>query len=370
MSAFVQGENPALSGLGALYSRYGYTPYQMSKFEEYDLYVRNKDFLISDSIITFTDTTGKLMALKPDVTLSIIKNSADTQGGVQKVYYHENVYRVSKGTRTFKEIMQVGLECFGEIDDYAICEVLTLAAKSLAEISPVAVLDISHLGLLSGLLEQLSVSAEVRASIISLVGEKNAHELRALCAAQGISPELSRALLALACTHGAPREVLASLAQIELLDQAALAQLSRVTEVLEACGLYDMVRFDCSVTGNLSYYNGIVFRGFVEGVPTEVLSGGQYDKLMQKMHRHGGAIGFAVYADLLDRLLAREEAFDVDAVLLYGKDEDPAVISRTVAGLVAAGESVAALRALPQKLRCRRVLKLEKGEVKVVEANA
>ena len=61
--------------LRALLARYGYRPYRMSKFEEYDLYVRNKSFLLSDHIITFTDTDGKLMALKPDVTLSIVKNS-------------------------------------------------------------------------------------------------------------------------------------------------------------------------------------------------------------------------------------------------------------------------------------------------------
>ena len=35
-----------------LYRSYGYTQFKMSRFEEYDLYVRNKDFLISDNIIT------------------------------------------------------------------------------------------------------------------------------------------------------------------------------------------------------------------------------------------------------------------------------------------------------------------------------
>lgn len=61
----------AIFVLRSLYSKYGYSYYKMSKFEEYDLYVRNKDFLVSDSVITFTDTNGRLMALKPDVTLSI-----------------------------------------------------------------------------------------------------------------------------------------------------------------------------------------------------------------------------------------------------------------------------------------------------------
>ena len=78
--------------LRSLYGKYGYAQYKMNKFEEYDLYVKNKDFLISDSVITFTDTNGRLMALKPDVTLSIIKNSKDIAGMVQKFYYNENKY--------------------------------------------------------------------------------------------------------------------------------------------------------------------------------------------------------------------------------------------------------------------------------------
>ena len=82
-------EEKAVFALRSLYSKYGYSQYKMNKFEEYDLYVKNKDFLISDSVITFTDTNGRLMALKPDVTLSIIKNSKDTKGYVEKLYYNE-----------------------------------------------------------------------------------------------------------------------------------------------------------------------------------------------------------------------------------------------------------------------------------------
>ena len=66
--------------LRSLYDRYGYSRYKMNKFEEYDLYARNKDFLICESVITFTDLDGKLMALKPDVTLSIVKNTKDAPG--------------------------------------------------------------------------------------------------------------------------------------------------------------------------------------------------------------------------------------------------------------------------------------------------
>ena len=47
-------EERAVFALRSLYRNYGYAPYKMSRFEEYDLYVRNKDFLVSDQIITFS----------------------------------------------------------------------------------------------------------------------------------------------------------------------------------------------------------------------------------------------------------------------------------------------------------------------------
>lgn len=150
----LKSEEKAIYSLRSLYKKYGYMPFKMSKFEEYELYVRNKDFLISDRIITFNDTNGKLLALKPDVTLSIIKNGDDKPGIKQKVYYNENVYRVSGSTHQFKEIMQTGLECIGDIDNYDIFEAVWLAAQSLETISDDFVLEISHLGILTALLNE------------------------------------------------------------------------------------------------------------------------------------------------------------------------------------------------------------------------
>ena len=158
-----------------LYDSHGYSPYKMSKFEEYDLYSKNKDFLVSDGIITFTDTNGKLMALKPDVTLSIIKNTKDTKSAVQKLYYNENVYRVSKGSHTFKEIMQVGLECIGKIDKFCVYEVLQLAAKSLLSISEDCILDVSDLSILSAVIDYVGIPADEKAEVFKFIGEKKIH---------------------------------------------------------------------------------------------------------------------------------------------------------------------------------------------------
>lgn len=358
--------------LRSLYRDHGYMQYKMSKFEEYDLYASNKDFLISDHVITFTDTNGKLMALKPDVTLSIIKNSKDGARGVQKVYYSENVYRVSGSTRAFKEIMQTGLECIGEIDDYAISEVLMLAAESLSRISPDYVLDISHLDIVSALLDECGFTSEVRAAVLAAVGEKNRHAIVALAEGAGACREKVEPLLQLVALRGSAAEVLSSLPEIVKAPAAkeSVERLTRIVSALSAAGYGERVRIDFSVINDMNYYNGIVFKGFVNGVPAGVLSGGQYDRLMSKMGKRASAIGFAVYLDLLERLCERTAEFDVDTVLLYDKGADLAAVSAAVRGLLSACESVTAQRVLPEKLKYRRLVRLDGNEVREIEADA
>lgn len=82
--------------LRGLYESYGYRKYRMGRFEEYSLYAANKSFLLGENVPTFTDLDGRLMALKPDVTLSIAKNTKADKNTCEKVYYLESVYRESK----------------------------------------------------------------------------------------------------------------------------------------------------------------------------------------------------------------------------------------------------------------------------------
>jgi ATP phosphoribosyltransferase regulatory subunit len=185
----LKNEEKAMMSLRALYRKYGYSQYKMSKFEEYDLYVRNKSFLASEQIITFNDMNGKLMALKPDVTLSIVKNTKDCDVSLCKYFYNENIYRMSHTTKEFKERMQVGLECIGSIDIYSMSEVILLAEKSLQTISSRYSLDISHMGFLRGLLDSMGLSDEETSMVLRCISEKNAPEIKKLCTKYGLGDD-------------------------------------------------------------------------------------------------------------------------------------------------------------------------------------
>ncbi len=304
MNFTLEKDEKIIFSLRELYKNYGYTKYRMSKFEEYDFYARNKDFLVSENVITFTDANGKLMALKPDVTLSIVKSSKDQKGKVQKVYYNENVYRAGGDTKAFKEIMQTGLECIGDLDEKCVSEVVLLAAKSLECITDDFVLDISHMGIISEVIESVNLSPEGRSAYLDFLGEKNLKGVLEVCEKENLSEDKSEMLKALVSTYGALEDVLPKLETMNISDgfAAAVKELLDIRDVLSKNGCVNKARIDFSVANSMKYYSGVAFKGFINGVPGGVLSGGQYDKLLSKMSRTSGAVGFAVYLDMLERM--------------------------------------------------------------------
>lgn len=357
----LKSEEKAVFALRSLYRKYGYLPYKMSKFEPYEYYIRNKDFLVSDRFITFNDTNGRLLALKPDVTLSILKNGEDQSGCVQKVCYNENVYRVSGKTGQFKEIMQAGLECIGDIGLYEIYETVCLAAQSLALISGDFVLQISHLGILSALLDQISLDENFRREAIDCISGKNTHDLRRLCEEYGITPQQASALESFITIYGRRNEVITRLEQL-CGDCAgeAIKQLKQLSNLLDSFPYSEKITFDFSVVGNMSYYSGIVFKGYLEGISDGVLAGGQYDGLMQKMGRKAGAVGFALYLDLLEQLPREKTGYDVDVLLIYDQQADIAAVAASAQRLISQGKTVSAQKSIPAKLRYRELVTLDK----------
>lgn len=350
--AILKSEERAVFMLRSLYRRYGYVPYKMSRFEEYDLYLRNKDFLLSDQIITFSGSGGKLLALKPDVTLSIVKNAPEKPGVIQKVYYNENVYR------DYREIMQAGLECVGDLGEYEIAEAVLLAVKSLELLGSSYVLDLSHMGLIAAVLSSSGLDGKQKKQAMQCIRRKNIQELELIC---GGDEQAWRKLRAFAYGRGG-REFLERARQ-NLTTQEELSaweELQNLYDFLVNRGYGDHVSIDYSVSSDLGYYSGVVFRGYLEGLHTGILSGGQYDKLPRKMGRNARAIGFAVYLDLLQDMEQPETSFQVDTLILHDGSVNSYELADAVEEAAKQG-SVLVATELPQDRTWKKQIRFEKG---------
>lgn len=357
--------------LRGLYEQYGYKKYKMGKFEEYSLYVENKDFLGTDKVITFTDLDGRLLALKPDVTLSIIKNTNATVKCNEKLYYLENVYRESRESHTFKEISQMGLEYIGKVDAYCVTEILSLAAESLAAISQDYILEISHMSFVVELLESLQVPDHIKFKLLRLIRSKNADGLRKTAESIDLSELQIRSLCELPSLYGNVRETVKEAKKICLNSamSKSLTELEQAYEALEELDLAENIQVDLSIVNDIDYYNGIIFKGYVKELGKAVLSGGQYDQAMARIGKKVDAIGFALYLNEINRVAQEKKSYDVDAVLLYDCKEGAAVVAKAARQLQKQGLSVRAEKAEPENIRYRQLYRLQDGQVRREEAS-
>lgn len=339
--------------LRGLYEKYGYKKYKIGKFEEYSLYAANQDFLAGDKVLTFTDLDGRLLAMKPDVTLSVINNTRASRRKSEKLYYIENVYRESKDNHSFKEINQMGLEYMGEVDPYSILEVMNLAAKSLKIIDPDFLMEVSHMHYTVHLLEALGLNEIEYFDVLNNIRRKNVTGVTHAAAKAGLDDRTTALLCSLPFLYGEVHTTIRKAREMAVNDAMLkdIDELQKYCSALKRLGYSKNLQLDLSVVNDINYYNGIIFRGYIRSLPGCVLSGGQYDKAMRIFGKDLGAIGFAIYLDELTRGKAEPAQYDVDAVLLYHPDDDMVRVIKAVKALQKEGMVVRAETDLPEGLR-------------------
>ena len=350
--------------LRGLYEKYGYKKYKIGKFEEYALYASNRDFLAGDKVLTFTDLDGRLLAMKPDVTLSVINNTRATKEQSEKLYYIENVYRENKENHSFKEINQMGLEYMGNIDKCSILEVLNLALKSLKLIDNEFLMEISYMHYTMHLLESLNLNESQYLEILNNVRQKNAAGVGIAAEKARLDDKTVELLRQLPFLYGEMGKTLKKARAMAINEEMHkdLDVLEEYCKALKSLGYAKNIQLDLSMVNDIDYYNGIIFKGYIRSLPGCVLSGGQYDKAMKIFGKNANAIGFAIYLDELLKGKPEPSNYDVDAVLVYDKEDDPVAVIKAVKTLQKEGMSVRSETVIPETLRYKYRYSIRDGQ--------
>lgn len=347
--------------LEGLFESYGFRKFKMRKFEQYSLYEEYKSFLTSEYVLTFHSPDGKLMALRPDVTLSIVKNTRADVGNTDKVFYRENVYRMDRHTKEFREIPQAGVELIGQVDTPATLEIIQMAKESLALIDEHSILCLSHMGFVEGLLSACQVtSADVRARVLSCIASQNTHDLRDLLGDSVPSAKWMEGLSAVLASQGSFAETLSLARKIAVNESMteALDELEVIGNTLAALDMAEGVRLDFTMQNDLSYYNGVLMQGYVEKYPGILLTGGRYDRLLTKFRKNLSAVGFALSLGDLNSCYPNRPDCDADVLLLYSPETDVKPVLSRAASLRAEGKRVRLATAAPREFTAKTVIDL------------
>ncbi len=351
-------EEAVLSDLTSLYESRGYKKYKPSCFEEYSLYLENKDFLLSKNVLTFNGANGRLLALRPDVTLSIVTRTKADINCTEKLFYTEKVYRQISDNADFKEISQTGVEVIGKVDDVCQIELTLLIAETLSKISDKFIIDLSHMGFTEGLVGSFGLNQQDKAKVYGFLKTKNLHDFESFAESVKLSTEKIQAFKDTVCICGNAVDAIRSAKKIAFNAQmsGAVDDMERIISALADTRFADKINVDFSVANNADYYNGITFNGYLDGVPKVVLSGGRYDYLLSKMGINAEAIGFALYLGEIESRF-KNNGNQVDYLIIYSDDTQNLAL-KTAETYLKQNKKVRLSRQIPSDLRYGKIVDL------------
>ena len=243
--------------------------------------------------------SGRTLGLRADITPQVARIDAHllNRSGVTRLCYAGSVAhaRTPVGSSA-REQLQIGAEIYGCASWEADFEAISLLLKTLelAGLSKVY-LDLSHAGILMGVLDGQSVDQESTGQLYELLQTKDRPRLTRWAAR--VPAQTSQALLALTELNGPCAEVLAKAKKIlpphALIDQA-LSDLERVITATANLSKGLELSIDLSDLRGYQYHSGVMFAAYVEGLPGAIARGGRYDRVGAAFGRSRPATGFSL----------------------------------------------------------------------------
>ena len=312
-----------LLNIRKIYDSYGYKKISLPSFEEYDLYNENKDF-IDRNVLTVMSPNGKLLALRPDITLSVAKKvSKDQSLKYSKIYYQENTYNLTKYVG-YEEDEQLGIELIGKESTFLDFEIINLAVKSLDIINKKSMIVLSHAGFISSVFENFDLEYEIKEQILDCINRKNSHDIQKILKRnEHISENVKKLIYKIPELSGNLENIEKELLKYEINDNTKkiLSELKQLNSLLMKFYKKSKIIFDFSVVKNLNYYNGIILQGYIEDFPNVILTGGRYDKLFEKFGVDTGAVGFAILTDGLKGYYKDTDKKDFEVLIAYDNSD-------------------------------------------------
>ena len=312
-----------LLNIRKMYDSYGYKKISLPSFEEYDLYNENKDF-IDRNVLTVMSPNGKLLALRPDITLSVAKKvSKDQSLKYSKIYYQENTYNLTKYVG-YEEDEQLGIELIGKESIFLDFEIINLAVKSLDIINKKSMIVLSHAGFISSVFENFDLEYEIKEEILDCINRKNSHNIQKILKRnEHISENVKKLIYKIPELSGNLENIEKELLKYEINGNTKkiLSELKQLNSLLMKFYKKSKIIFDFSVVKNLNYYNGIILQGYVENFSNVILTGGRYDKLFEKFGVDTGAVGFAILTDGLKGYYKDTDKKDFEILIAYDNSD-------------------------------------------------
>lgn len=285
--------------------RWGYEEVITPTIEYYQTYSVGFDDLQEESMYKFFDNSGRILALRSDMTIPIARVAATKFKDAKEALrfrYCANVFKVHEtlsGNRN--EITDCGIELIGVPAKQADLEIIVTALDALSVVGDVNItLEIGDIKFFQEACKSLDLSEKQQLQLADYVDRKSLKELETFLQEAKL-PEDRQAFFNQLVWWNGDVSILEEAKQYAFNKELVviIENLQTLYAQLEALDYHKNIAFDLGKVGNLNYYTGIIFDAFAEGVGLRVMSGGRYDNLIKKYGNDVPAIGFSIKLDQL-----------------------------------------------------------------------
>lgn len=325
----LSGYDNVMEIIKKLMRSYGYKQILTPSFESYDMYSID-GALPREKMFKLIDNTGKVLVLRPDVTIPITRMAATgykDQDEILKLAYITTIFRdFSSNTNFRKEFMQAGVEYFGNNMPDCDAEIIALAINILLDLGFKSIhIDIGQVAFLNAIFNETSIKNNEKEKILNYIEHKNICDLRLYLSSLDITNEINSIICSIPMLFGKYDETILKAKKLCINDtmKDAIKNIEETYEVLKNYGFEDYIYVDLGFTNQLNYYSGLIFKGYVNDIGEVILSGGRYDKLSKTFGVDRPASGFGInissIIDIINKSLSFENYFDL--LLLYNEKE-------------------------------------------------
>ncbi|MBO0439134.1 ATP phosphoribosyltransferase regulatory subunit [Candidatus Enterococcus ikei] len=277
----------------------------------------------------FFDKQGRLLVLRPDMTMPIGRVIATT--GIQsplKLSYSGKVFRSNDDMLGEQnELTQAGIELIGYSSLKAEVECISCAIEILEALSiPNFHFELGHAEIFRFIVASLGLDDEAKIELQTYVNNKSLTDLKRFVARY--PSDLDAFICAIPRLFGEADEVLPiakSLLPNDTKIIKIIDELETLMNAIKKCHQKISLTVDLGLVALMDYYTGVLFSGYADLVPDIFLRGGRYDHLAEQFgQRVIPAVGLGINLDTLVALQYQTNglaSLDQPTTLVHGSLE-------------------------------------------------
>jgi ATP phosphoribosyltransferase regulatory subunit len=298
--------------LARLFLVWGYQEVITPTFEYHETLKAGAPEESDDASFRFFDRSGRLLALRPDMTTPIARVAVMRMKESPlplRLFYLANVFRQEESQAGRQcEFYQAGVELLGAGGIAADAEVVALAVESLLAggLTEFQVC-LGQVDFIGGIMAEAGLDAHTGQQVKMLLLERNMVGLAELLDECRIDPEIKQLLQQLPMLHGKLEMLQAVRSRVKNpISQAAIDNLADIYGLLQNYGIDRYVTFDLGIIRDFEYYTGMVFEAYTSGLGYPICGGGRYDRMAGSFGREQPATGFALGIERVLMALERQ----------------------------------------------------------------